>query len=59
MQTPVVAGRGGRRLRERAEAMGMFCTYDPMLARALAVTPDGQEIPESLYEPVAALVRAL
>lgn len=60
---PQVVARGHRLLAERikqvARQAGVPIIHDVPLARALADLPLGDEIPESLYEAVAALLRAL
>ncbi len=60
---PRVVARGHRLLAERikqvARAAGVPVVHDVSLARSLAELEPGDEIPESLYEAVAALLRAL
>jgi len=60
---PVVVAKGERlvaaRIRQLAAEAGVPVYRDVGLARALAELPEGDEIPEALYEAVAELLRAL
>jgi flagellar biosynthesis protein FlhB len=57
----VVQGRGelARRIIDAARAYGVPCVRDVPVARALAELAIGDEIPESLYEAVAEILREL
>jgi flagellar biosynthesis protein FlhB len=60
---PVVLARGERLLADRIKAIareaGVPIYRDVGLARALNEIPEGDEIPEALYEAVAEVLRVL
>jgi len=62
-QAPVVLAKGERLLAERikqiAREAGVPIYRDVALARALHELDEGGEIPETLYQPVAELLRVL
>jgi flagellar biosynthesis protein FlhB len=63
LPVPVVIAAGERllaaRIKELARSSSLPIFPDPGLARALAAVPEGAEIPEALYEPIARIVKVL